>query len=573
VSRRAILGLWDGHDASVALLVDGALEFALAEERPTRRKRCSGFPDLALKAAIAHAAALGATITDVAIAGHRGRAPQRLLQSFYKGSKPQRAPLAASSLALIAWENRWAHWPGLRTLEPWAALAILGSRIRKLTGGTPRLHTVDHHDAHAFTALFGPHRAGSLVITADAFGEGRAATVRYAESPDQAEKAWPISFGLALLYGATTVALGFQEGDEGKVMGLAARGRSCQAHEAFQALFHRTEEGLKLIQPLRAVDLKRTLANRSVEDNAAGLQAFVEAETAAWVRTILGSQPRPRPLLLAGGLFANVRINQRLAELPDADGLFVFPAMGDMGLSAGAAHRVWWEKQGQLAAPIQSAHLGCTFAATGFEAALSDAGLQRRRVEPTQAMADRLLAGQVIGRYRGRDAFGPRALGNRSILFSAASTANAARVNTALGRDAHMAFAPMLTREASDEVLAHPSPRAALEWMTVTADAAPGLAETLPVAVHVDGTTRPQIVDRDTDPALHALLEALRQRGMPAVINTSFNLHGEPIVHTPADAIATFIAAKLDALYIEDWEITPASVQPIDARPASPCPP
>jgi carbamoyltransferase len=184
-----------------------------------------------------------------------------------------------------------------------------------------------------------------------------------------------------------------------------------------------------------------------------------------------------------------------------------------------------------------------------MERALCAAGLPSRRIpDPTAEAAERLARGQVLGWFEGREEFGPRALGRRSILFSAHDPRLGDEVNRRLGRDDFMPFGPVTRREDAPALWRPPGDGTDLSTMTVAVDATAALADPCPLAVHVDGTSRPQVLDAQTHPALHALLTRHAQAtGEPALINTSFNLHGEPIVHTPADALRTARAARLDA--------------------------
>jgi len=550
-----ILGLWDGHGAGVAVVAEGRLVFALSEERPSRRKRHSGFPRLSLALALEHAEREGIDIQSVAIAGARGRSPLRLLEAAYAGSSAHREPLGLASRVAMTWENRVPGLPLVGGLEPLPARLLLQRRLGRLLALPLRLHPVDHHDAHAYGALLGPGREDALVLTADAYGEGRSGTLRRGDRPEITLAHWHDDLGLALLYGAVTVAMGFSEGDEGKVMGLAATGDPSRSIHRFRSIFADSDTP-RLRRRLTRRRVARLLAGLTRADAAAALQACVEQLCERWVRALLQAYPARR-LHLAGGLFANVRINQVLAGLPGIEGLFVFPAMGDEGLAAGAAHALWRRQRGSLLETIDSASLGVPRSEQALTDAARDSGLRVQRVEPASAAVGHLEAGRVLCRYTGRDEYGPRALGDSSILFRADRPALSARVNQALGRDPIMAFAPIMTVEAATEAVRSPLPARDLGWMTITTDAAQFLAERCPVAVHVDGTARPQLVTPQRDPALHTLLAAWhRHSGQPALINTSFNLHGEPIVHGPGDAVRSFVASGLDVLMMGEWEIT-----------------
>lgn len=550
----AILGLWDGHEAGVAILKDGALVFALSEERPGRRKRASGFPSLALAKALDFSATRGISITDVALAGRWGRAPLRLIDPWYARSDPHRSPFSLPSRVVRAWENRVAQLPGARALEGSIGLLPVLRRLTAVLGSRPRVHVVPHHKAHAASALFGGIGDETLVVTWDAYGEGVAATARTPEGPP---RILPVSAGVASLYGGVTVALGFKEGDEGKVMGLACRGDPDASRDRFLGLFHVRQGAPELTRPLTIGRVRQLLEGLSREDAAAGLQEATEQLAGGWIQTLLDACPGPVRLLLAGGLFANVRLNQRVSRIPEARSLYVFPNMGDGGLAAGAAHAAWTDLTGARARSAQSMALGVEFSAAQAELAARASHLPWRRVpDPAAAAAARLVAGQVVCLHSGRDEFGPRALGQRSVLFSPQVPGLPERVNEALGRDGFMPFAPVLPSEQVGRLLGSPAADLDLTTMTVAVDGTDQFRETCPAAVHLDGSTRPQVVPKDGPARVRRILETLqRLGGPPALINTSFNLHGEPIVHTPGDALRTFARSGFDALYMGDLEI------------------
>ena len=552
-----VLGLWDGHDAGAALVAGGRLVFALSEERPTRRKRLSGFPQLSLDACLSWARERDLRPTHAALAGCWGRGPQRLGGPLYTRSDPHREPLGLASRLAMGWENRAATTPVLRRIEGRAGRAAVAARLHRAGGPSSPLIPIDHHEAHAFSALFGDRRDDGLVITCDAYGDGLSATVRRPARPLEPTVRLPAPGGLPLLYGAVTVALGFREGDEGKVTGRAARGDPDRLRVRFRELFAPDPAALELRSPpLRRRGIAGLVAGARREDVCAALQAETEERFARWAADRLRADPGARSLLLAGGLFANVSLNRVLGGLPGLEGLFVFPHMGDGGLAAGAAHALWYRLTGALAEPLSRADLGPVPDLDHGTGAARRAGLAVRRLDaPATAVADHLRAGRVICRYRGRDEVGPRALGNRSILFAAGDPALGQRVNRALGRDTFMPFGPLIAAEDAGTALSPACPGIDLAHMTTAVTAEPRFRDECPGAVHLDGTARAQVVGRDADPELHALVCAHRDAGGgPALINTSFNLHGEPIVHTPSDAVRTFVASGLDVLLLGDRE-------------------
>ena len=562
LARQAVLGVWDGHDAGVAVIADGALAFALSEERPSRVKRQAGFPRQALAAALAWMDERGIAPRHLAVAGGYGRLPLRLADPLYRRAPTSRDPLGTANRGLRAYENTVSGLPGLRRVERALGLGLLAARLSALGLRAPTTHVVDHHEAHAAAARFGRHDGDASILTWDAYGEGRSGTWR---SAAPAGRAPGVSVGgraaLAELYGAVTVALGFEEGEEGKVMGLAAQGAPERARRRVLDLFERRGGWPTLRRALSRARIERLCAGLPRQDVAAGLQAAVEELAVDGVQARLDAAPSSR-LLLGGGLFANILVNLRLAETPGVGGVYVFPHMGDGGLAAGAAHHVWRRLTSADAAPEPAMALGLAFAPEACLRAARAAGLAcEAGVDVGVRAARRIAAGQVVALFQGRDEFGPRALGRRSVLFSAARPELAARVNQALGRDPIMPFGPMVAAEDAADLWLPPGDDPDLSTMTMAVRARPRFAARCPVAVHVDGTSRPQLVRASDEPMLHDLLARVKTlSGQPAVINTSFNLHGEPIVHRPEDALATFARAGFEALYLEDVEVRRADV-------------
>jgi carbamoyltransferase len=259
---------------------------------------------------------------------------------------------------------------------------------------------------------------------------------------------------------------------------------------------------------------------------AAALQKRVEEVVLGWIE----ARRRGRgSIAVAGGLFANVALNGKLATR--FDDLYVFPHMGDGGLCLGAAVAA----SGLI--PFGIPFTGPEYSEQLMRAAIKRAGLTAERpVDPERCLIEAIADGLLVARFVGGSEFGPRALGHRSILLRADQPALADKLNEQLKRDEFMPFAPIRRFGAGSST------------MTVVVDADSELRDRCPAAVHIDGTARTQIVNEQADPGLWRLLEGAESLGFPALINTSFNRHGEPIVETPEDAIATFLAAQLDRM-------------------------
>jgi carbamoyltransferase len=553
--NRVVLGLNAySHDAGVALLVDGRLVFAAEEERYDRVRHSAAFPRGALAAALAHAGLGPGDVDRVAFCWRRDMG--RLRKALYVARRLPR------SLAFLR-ERPDGLPPRLGYLRQ---VAGLRRDLREAGLSAPVVH-VDHHTAHAHQAWrFGPADRAAL-LTADGMGEWTAAatwTVRDGAPRRLRHRDYPHSLGK--VYAAVTQHLGFRpDADEGKTMGLAPYGRADlvprfreilrpdarrlydvdldafsyplghtrMGGAPFEARFGppRVPEGS--IEP-RHEDLAHAVQD-ALEDVVLDVARRLRAETDA------------AHLGLAGGLFLNCVLNGRLRREAGFESLFAFPAAGDAGAAAGAAALVADAPRVEL----RHAFLGDAFDGAAIDRALGD---RPRRVvgDPGGVAADALADGRLVGWFQGRMEFGPRALGARSILADPRPADAADRVNKKVKfREPWRPFAPAVLAEKADDWF---EDAAASPFMLLAFRARENVRARIPAVVHVDGTARVQTVGRDDgQPAFRRLLERFDERtGVPVVLNTSFNVRGEPIVRTPGEALACFDRSALDLLVLGD---------------------
>jgi carbamoyltransferase len=282
---------------------------------------------------------------------------------------------------------------------------------------------------------------------------------------------------------------------------------------------------------------------------AAAYQCVLEDVTRRAVAHWLKATVQTR-VVVSGGVHANVKLNQRIRELPGVEALFVYPNMGDGGCGTGAAMLAFGHDR-MPRCGFDTVYFGPDYSDAEVRAALDRAGLRYERCDDVEdRVADLLAAGAVVGRFAGRMEYGPRALGNRSVLYPATDPAVNQWLNAQLGRTEFMPFAPACLAEAAPRLFRNLSGcEKAAEFMTITFDCTDEMTRHSPAAVHVDGTARPQLVTERSNPGFHRLLSAYAARtGIPVVINTSFNLHEEPIVCSPDDAVRAFLAGNLDYL-------------------------
>ncbi len=437
-----------------------------------------------------------------------------------------------------------------------------------LAPGIP-LRFFNHHEAHALPALFHTDWDDALLYTADGGGDNvqyshrvlRDGRIETLFGGDE-EMLRPMRIdSLGLAYGYATQALGFRiNRHEGKTTGLAALGQPV-FYDAIARRFRVDEYGHIVSDfgsyPAMRQFLFALFAGARREHVAASIQRVLEEFVLAAMRRLL-ARAGTRKLGLAGGVFANVRLNQRLAEETEIDEVFVYPAMSDQGLAAGGVLKFLLERDGL------KAWLGCRYRLEqlyygrdfGAEADLlfgREPDMRRLAGEPSETAARLIHGGAIVAIYTKGMEYGPRALGARSILAAAVDPAINDALNKRLERSEFMPFAPIVAEEDADRVFALGKTKAyAARFMTITAAVQPGWRERIPAVVHVDGTARPQTIRRDWNPLYYDILKHYeRLSGLPVLINTSFNVHEEPIINRPEECRRALLDKRVDYVVTE----------------------
>ena len=264
-----------------------------------------------------------------------------------------------------------------------------------------------------------------------------------------------------------------------------------------------------------------------------------------------------RHLALSGGVFANVLLNQRLAEQTDIDEIFIYPAMSDQGLAAGGALDFLLARDGLehwLDRRHRLEHLYYGRAWSADHCLRETPGIHKLPGDPAEQAANRLAEGAAVALYAQAMEHGPRALGARTILANPADASINDTLNDRLGRSEFMPFAPVIAAEDANEVFHLPSvSRYAAYFMTITCAVRKQWRQRIPAVVHVDGTARPQLIERQTNPLYFDILAAFKARtGLPALINTSFNVHEEPIINTPQECCRALTDGRVDFVVTPD---------------------
>jgi carbamoyltransferase len=552
-----ILGIGFLSDASAAVVRDGRLVAAVAEERLNRVKLWHGIPRQAIATVLELA---GLALDDIDLIATHGAAPV----------EPDPRPYADKEAAIRA--------AGLPPALECAQLEHLHARLQherhvlsvrtpgylaELRGLGRPLRVFGHHESHAATAYYGSGWDDCLVLTADGWGEDGSSTLWRGTRGKMVPVARSHSFdSLGYFYGSVTKALGFvPHRHEGKVLGLAAYCPAPVSYPLLRAMidYDRREkrfvgrmEGGVYRPRFENPTLRAAIEGFSREDVAAAAQQSLEDVVCACVAD---HDERPLRLAVAGGIFANVKLNQRLRELDGVEGMYVFPNMGDGGLAVGAAWLAHVGETGQTPEPLGSLMLGPASTPRDVDAALSGSGLHVTRAGDIEERIGALLAdGHVVAHVADRMEFGPRALGNRSVLCPATDPRVNDWLNRRFRRSEFMPFAPATLAEHAEACFVGLRGGCiAARYMAMTFTCTTRMRDEAPAAVHVDGTARPQVVDAREAPRFHRILSAYARRtGRASVINTSFNMHEEPIVGTAADAVRAFRASGLRFLALGD---------------------
>ena len=559
-----ILGIvCDTHDSGVALLQDGVPALVLEEERFSRQKHTFKFPLLSIEAAFAELK-LGIGDIDVMTTPWDTRQLRRTFAKAVLGHLP-------ASLSLLRPGANTAQNGGIVFLTTWLKYEL---RRRFGLARLPPIVQVGHHDAHAAIFFASPFEEAAVLVM-DGFGDV-AATSAYVGSGNRLECRWRGSFfdSLGMLYSLVTYHLGFAPFEEGTVMALAACGGDTYAarfkdlvrlekggqfslnpdylrHDRYGQIHPFTRKFLDIFGPPRRREDPITDRHR---DLAFALQATTEDTVLHVVRALAASHPS-RNLCLTGGVALNCVANARILRDTDYRRVWVPPCASDTGAPLGSA--LWHEHQ-TLGRPrtfeLTHPYYGTTYSDDEIARALDQAGLSHRRLGEAELIAEvarRLAEGQIVGWFQGRFEMGPRALGNRSILADPRSVKMKDQLNARIKqREPFRPFAPAVLVERASEFfeIDQPDP-----FMTMAPRVRADKVQLIPAAVHVDGTGRIQTVDRSANPRYYRLIEEFgRLTGVPVVLNTSFNRR-EPIVASPADAVACYLQSGMDALAIGDF--------------------
>lgn len=560
-----ILGIRYGHSAAAALIIDGEIVANVMEERFTRIKNDGSFPEKAITWCLEYAGISSEDLDFIAFPNLEVPLPAF---SFFQQKEHYTieyfVPKRAIKLETLFVEQ--VQRKGIPRLpvyiKPW--------QIKP----NCRFVCVEHHLGHAASAYYTSGFEGeSLIFTLDGRGDNVSTAIwKGHENEIENLRRWDGSSSLAWFYSAVTEALNWRHGsDEWKVMGLAPYG-SVQPgilndlHPVFKKgeLKHGfpfgeadrwPDHGTNHYHFEAASLIKKKVDEFGRETIAAETQRIAEEQlfdlVLPWIE-----KSGIRQVAFAGGFFLNVKANQKLWYTGELEKQWVYPDPGDSGLPVGVALFVYHNSNDQEPKRLSTLYHGPEFADEEIEIILKDRGIRYTKPESIESStADLLADGKIVGWFQGRMEAGPRALGNRSILMNPCDPNAKDIINEKVKfREPFRPFCPSMLHESKDDYLVN----ARDEFFMVTSfDAKEEKKEQIPAVIHVDGTARPQMVTKQMNPRYYTLIQELAKRtGHPVVLNTSFNVKGEPIVSHPREAIKCFYDNGLDVLVLGSFLIT-----------------
>ena len=572
-----VLGIWDGHDAGAALISHNQILSAVNEERLSRRKLDIGFPSRSITECLRIVGATTGDISSVAVstsdfAKTLTRCIPKLREEYYLLRRRKKTPGPLNRFKKLT-KYRITEIPPT-ALTRTVSKRVVRRELRRVGISTSDIALVDHHAAHAAAAAFTSGFDECTVLTIDGIGDARSGSIwKFNQNKLTPITHLPGSSSFGIFFGHVTNLMNMRElEDEGKVMALANYAYPIPDSENPLLDFMHID-GITVKARYSSTrmyrELSRVLWRYPSEQFAYMAQRALEVWLVLLVRNALRHTGLSN-LTYAGGVASNVKVNMLIREIPEVEDLYVFPHMGDGGLALGAALWANQRNTGISACDIQGSLLGPEFSEPDIREALEN--YPQFKIETpsdiVETTADLISRGEIIFWCQGRMEYGPRALGSRSILARPDSVAIKDALNLKLKRRVwYQPFCPTMLAEDAAEMLADydsvPNP-----YMTCAYRVRSEHRDRVQGVTNVDGSCRPQILAGKADDPYTRLLKVVKRKtGLGVLLNTSLNLHGEPLVCTPTDALRTF--AETDVTYliwgdllVSKTEREPSSVGP-----------
>ncbi len=591
-----ILGINEGHNSSASLIIDGEVIAAMSEERFSRNKNECGYPEKSIAYCLKKGNISTFDLDIVAMASNQisptesftKKSSRFKIGDYIKEQYEYWKPTIGEGKKINYYKEFIKKHPEydkhkelpydfsfLETEEPEKWLDCfkeerLRNVIAKLGISEDKVIFVDHHTGHASYAYYAsPLRDDVLVVTVDAWGDGANCSYGFGNNNKFKIEKKIQNNHLARLYRWGTLLLGMKPDEhEYKVMGLAPYAKEYITKKPFE-IYSSTlvvdGDNFKWANKPRDMYFwfKDQLEGCRFDGIAAGLQRFVEVRMTEWIRNILRNNPMEK-IVFSGGLALNVKVNKKIAEMEEISDIHVPPSGGDESLAIGAAYHAaseYCEKNNINKAtikPLKDAYLGPEFTDEDVEEAIKKRNIRGKYTVidnvTSKDVAKYLTEGKIVARFYGRMEFGARALGNRSILADPSEFETIKIINEMVkSRDFWMPFTPSILEERTDDYLENPK-RIMSPYMTIGYESTDLGRQVLKAAIHpYDKTVRPQFVDKEINPEYHELISEFEKlTGIGALLNTSLNLHGEPMACSPEDALHVFENSKLDIILMNN---------------------
>lgn len=582
-----VLGIYNAHNATTALLKDGKVIACASEERFSRVKNQYGFPKHAIDYCLSEAG-INSNDLDLVVIPFKYGAPQHSLRGQNRDASLDFALAIYKSVSVVrkVWGELAYRYPSLLPISKFSfrAASIIFEKFHMakekkfvadyLKISEDKVITVDHHETHAASVYFGsPYNTEkALVMTLDGEGDFKCATISVFENGKQKLLASSDrEHSLGYIYQRLTETLGMKANEhEYKVMGLAPYAKGDEINKVYQKIkdlvYLDPKNKLVFKSKFSMIDadkyIERELYRTRFDVLAAAFQKMTEDKIVEWVSYAI-KKTNIHTVLLSGGVFMNIKVNQKVSELSEVHKMFIMPSCGDESTPIGASYLGFIRLGASEVlkdATITNIYWGPSFSDLEIEKAIKNIKAFKKykiskHKDIEKKIARLLFEKKIVSRLAGRMEWGARALGNRTIMANPSVPDVVREINDLIkGRDFWMPFAPTIMWERMDEYIKNPK-KLQSPYMMLGFETTPKAQREIRSALHAyDFTARPQLVTKEANPKYHKIIEEFEKlTGIGAILNTSFNLHGYPIVCTPIDAIDCFENSGLKYLAIENY--------------------
>ena len=599
-----IIGIHYGHDSNVTFLKDGKCVMAISEERISRVKYDNSWPQKSLEFIVDKNNFDIKSIDYVAIVGS-SRLEETSGGSLLKIYKKFGIKIDTFTRLISPLVNIFDNLFSFLNIRKNITIRNIKKKIKNLGINEEKIIFLDHHFCHAIGAFHASEYNEALILTCDGKGDDSCHKSYIGKKNNKGQREIKLFAkskdinSIGFFYSSITEFLGFKAlRHEGKITGLAAYGTKkyenvvspvILSHDGFtfknnlidnyentsrlflifkfatqnikffwKNLLNNSALELRYYQYKLTNFISKNFKNESKENIAKYAQCTLENKVNDLVLNTLKVQNSDN-ICLSGGVFANVKLNQTIYEKTKKN-IFIMPGMDDGGLSIGAALHVYEEKSGlQAKENFDDIYFGPKYADDEILSQLKKFNFKFEKIDNIEKkIASYLHEGFIIGRFNGSMEWGPRALGNRSILAAPVDKKINNKLNDRLNRTEFMPFAPIILKEKFNEYFNnYDTELKCIKFMTITLNVKKEKIKSIPAVVHIDNTARPQLVTKEINNSLHNILKEYEKFSkIPVLVNTSFNLHEEPIVCSPYDALRAFEQGAVDYLALENFWIS-----------------